>query len=215
MNQVFAVIIFSFFACGNLFSQVEDTTARLQQEEEVIILQNFAWRYQNRLGLLRRVYPLALSAKIIVEEHQEELVGITKKRKRKKLGKQTHKKLKEEFNYSIRDLYKSEGALLIRLVHRETGMTVAEIIELFEGKTRRKWYGGLAKLGGHDLETEYDPHGDDYLTELIIDEIEAGLIPFSLEAKYVDKTVYKEGMKEYRARRKAGRKNRRRSKKRK
>jgi hypothetical protein len=215
MNQVFALIIFTLLTCCNLFSQVEDTTAREQEEEEVIILQNFARKHQRRLGLMRRVYPIALSAKVLVEAHQEELEGITKKRKRKKLGKKTHKKLKEEFNYNIRDLYKGEGALLIRLVHRETGMTVAEIIELFEGKSRRKWYNGLAKLGGQDLESEYDVHGEDYLTEFIIDEIEAGEISFSLEMNTVDKTAFKEGMDKYRSDRKTGRKYKRRSKKRK
>lgn len=92
-------------------------------------------------------------------------------------------------------------------------MTVAEIIETFEGKTRSNWYSGLAKLGGQNLEAEYDPEGEDYLTELIIEEIDAGTIPFSLETKYVDKEVFKEGMKDYRERRRAMRKRSRQSKK--
>ena len=212
MNQIFVAITFVLFSSWNLFSQAEDNTALDQEIEEVKIIQNFALRYNSRLSTMRRVYPIAISAKKTVEAHQEELEGITKKRKRKKLGKKTHKKLQEEFNYNIRDLYRGEGELLIRLVHRETGMTVADIIELFEGKTRRKWYNGLAKIGGQDLEKQYDPKGEDYLTELIIQEIEAGAISFSLKMNTVDKVAFKEGMAEYRTIRKNTRKNNRGSK---
>ena len=215
MNRIFAVIIV-LFSCYSLSAQVEDTTTSLNQEiEEVKIIQNFARKYQYRLGLMRRVYPIALRAQEIIEEHETKLASITNKSKRKRLGKQTHKKLKNEFNYNIRDLYIVEGELLIRLIHRESDMTVAEIIEVFEGKTRRKWYNGLARLGGQNLEDEYDPHGEDYLTELIIEEIEAGTISFSLKMKDVDKAEFKDGMKEYRSGRKAMRKNRRGSKRKK
>lgn len=215
MNRILTAIIV-LFSCCSLSAQVEDTTTALNQEiEEVQILQNFARRYQYRLALMRRVYPIALRAQDIIEEHVAKLEGVTNKRKRKRLGKQTHKKLKNEFNYNIRDLYISEGELLIRLVHRESEMTVADIIEVFEGKTRRKWYNGLARLGGQNLENEYDPKGKDYLTELIIEEIEAGTIYFSLEMKNVDKSKFKDGMKDYRSGRKAMRKNRRTSKRRK
>ena len=216
MQKLVTFLALSFISFSG-FSQADDTTniALNQQVEEVQIIQNFARRYQSRLAVMRRVYPLALNAKEIIREHQEELASISKKRKRKRLGKKTHKTLKDEFGYNIRDLYIHEGELLIRLIHRETGMTVADIIEVFEGKTRRKWYNGLAKLGGQNLEEEYDPHGKDYLTELIIDEIEAGTISFSFEMKDVDKDVYKQGLKDYRDARKQSRQYQRENKKKK
>ncbi len=194
-------VVITILLLSSFDSMAQDSTAFVQDVDEVKIMRNFNGRYQRRLDLMRRVYPLALDAKVILQQHQEEIDGVSKKRKKKKLGKEAHKTLKDEFGYNIRDLYISEGKLLIRLIHRETGMTVAEIIEAFEGKTRSKWYSGLAKLGGQDLEAEYDPEGEDYLTELIIEEIDAGTIPFSFETKYVDKEVFKEGMKDYRKRR--------------
>jgi hypothetical protein len=196
---------------GNLFAQ-EDSVAINQTVEEVRIMKNFARKYQSRLRVMRRVYPIALHAAEVLAEHQVELDGVTKKRKRKKMGKKAHKSLKEEFGYNIKDLYIHEGVLLIRLVHRETGMTVAEIIEAFEGKSKRKWYSALARMGGQNLEANYDPKGEDYLTELIIQEIEAESISFSLEMKDVDKKVYKDGMKTYRSNRKKGKKSKRKAK---
>jgi len=203
MNRI--VLFLFLFSCGNLIAQ-KDSIAFVQDVDEAKVIENFARRYKNRLSVMRRVYPIALHAKEVLAEHQAEIEDISKKRKRKKAGKKAHKSLKEEFEYNIKDLYVHEGVLLIRLIHRETGMTVAEIIETFEGKTKRKWYSTLARMGGQNLESEYDPSGEDYLTELIIDEIEAGTISFNLEMKDVDKGDYKEGMKEYREARKRGRK---------
>lgn len=212
---MYKILIFLLlFSGGNVFAQ-EDSIAFNQNVEEVKVIKNFAVKYQRRLSVMRRVYPLARHAADVLSEHQEELEGINKKRKRKKMGKKAHKSLKDEFGYNIKDLYIHEGVLLIRLIHRETGMTVADIIETFEGKTKRKWYSALARMGGQDLESKYDPKGEDYLTELIIEEIEAGLIYFSLEMKDVDKKAYKDGMKEYRQGRKNMRKWKREAKRKK
>lgn len=214
MHRLLTVFLIAFW-CGNVIAQAEDSVALNQEIQEVQIMENFQRKYQRRLSLMRRVYPIALHAKKMVEEHEENLEGVTKKRKQKQLAKKTHKSLKDEFSYNIRDLYINEGELLIRLVHRETGMTVAEIIETFEGKASRKWYNGLAKLGGQNLESKYDPQGEDYLTELIIQEIEAGTVSFPLTMKNVDKQDFKDGMKQYREDKRDIRKSNRDSKKKK
>lgn len=214
MHRLLTVFLIAFW-CGNVIAQAKDSVALNQEIQEVKIIQNFQRKYQRRLSLMRRVYPIALHAKKMVEEHEENLEGVTKKRKQKQLAKKTHKSLKDEFSYNIRDLYINEGELLIRLVHRETGMTVAEIIETFEGKASRKWYNGLAKLGGQNLESKYDPGGEDYLTELIIQEIEAGTVSFPLTMKNVDKQDFKDGMKQYREDKRDIRKSNRDSKKKK
>ncbi|MFK7785922.1 MAG: DUF4294 domain-containing protein [Crocinitomicaceae bacterium] len=196
------------FSSVHLFAQ-GDSISIEQDVEEAKVIENFKLKYRSRLNVMKRVYPIALHAKEVLEEHQEEIDNISNKRKRKKAGKKAHKSLKEEFGYNIKDLYISEGVVLIRLIHRETGMTVAEIIEAFEGKSKRRWYSALARIGGQNLESEYDPSGEDYLTELIIDEIEEGTIYFNLEMKEVDKKVYKDGMKAYRDGKKTYRKRKR------
>ena len=200
------------FSGGSSFAQ-QDSVSIHQDVEEAKVIKNFKYKYRSRLNVMRRVYPIALHAKEVLEEHQAEMDSISSKRKRKKAGKKAHKSLKEEFGYNIKDLYIHEGEVLIRLIHRETGMTVAEIIEVFEGKSKRRWYSALARMGGQDLESEYDPGGEDYLSELIIDELQAGTIYFSLEMKDVDKKAYKDGMKRYRDGRKKARKWKRESKK--
>lgn len=194
------------------FGQGNDTTAREQNLIEVRIDDNFDANYQKRLAEIRRTYPLALHAKKMIDKYEADLVDIKKKSKRKKYGKKAHKSLKEEFNFNIKDLYVNEGDLLMRLIHRETGMTVSEIIGRYRGKMKMGFYSSMAKIWGHDLKSKYDPKGEDWLTELIIKDIEAGHIPFNQTMHKMDKAQYKSGMRLYRANRKKYKKANRKAK---
>jgi hypothetical protein len=106
--------------------------------------------------------------------------------------------LKDEFVFNIRDLYSSEGDLLMKLVYRETGMTVNQIIKKYRGGLQNSFYTGIAKLWGQNLNSTYDPTGDDWITEIVIQDIESGRISFNKEMKKMKKADYKESMAEYR-----------------
>lgn len=193
----------------NVYAQQKDTIVKTQELMEMRVDKHFDSKYRHRLRQMRRTYPMALKAKEMIMEYEEDLAEIEKKRKKKKYGKAAHASLKEEFTFNIKDLYVSEGDLLLRLIHRETGMTVSEIIEKYRGKTQNNIYEGMAMLWGHDLDIEYDPDGEDWITELIIKDIQDGHIPFDKEMVKLSKVDYKESMKEYRQNKRANAKNRR------
>ena len=86
----------------------------------------------------------------------------------------------------------------MKLVYRETGMTVNEIIKKYRGGVQNTIYTGMAKLWGQDLNATYDPNGEDWITEVVINDIETGKISFDKEMKKLDKAGYKESMIEYR-----------------
>ncbi len=210
MIRIIGSIAFALLCLGVRAQEVD--TLKQQQLLEVRIDENFDANYRQRLRQLRRTYPMALHAKSMIEEYEKELAKIEKRRKKKKYGKTAHKDLKEEFTFNIKDLYVGEGELLLRLIHRETGMTVSEIIKKYRGNGQNAIYGTMAKLWGHDLKSQYDPKGDDWITELIIYDIEHGHIPFDKEMKHVDKQAFKTGMKEYRTNKKNYKKQKRKAK---
>ena len=191
-----------------LFGQTEDT---LKQQEltEVKIDRNFSSKYNRRLSQLRRTYPMALYAKKMIEQYEADLKAIEKRRKQKQYGKSAHKELKETFSFNIKDLYVDEGDLLLRLIHRETGMTVSEIIKKYRGPTQKGLYSSMAKLWGHNLSSTYDAEGEDWITEVVIQDILSGKVNFDLSLNKMHKTAYKESMKSYKANRKAYRKKNR------
>lgn len=204
----FPLILFFSFP---ILSQ-EDSVAIEQDLPEVRIDKNFDAKYHSTLALLRKTYPMALEAKRQIEAYEEDLKNISKKRKRKKYGKNAHAELKDDFVYNIKDLYLDEGKMLFRLVHRETCMTVSEIIERYKGKGLRIMYKGMAKIWGHSLDDTYDPTGEDYITELIIQDINDGHIHFDLSMNSMDKVSFKQSRKEYRTSRRSNKKVNRRAK---
>jgi hypothetical protein len=90
----------------------------------------------------------------------------------------------------------------MKLIHRETGLTAAQIIERYRGKIRSELYDQLGKIWDQDLDVRYDPTGVDKLTERIIKDIENNTVAFQKEAKIVTKEEYKKNQKAYKINRK-------------
>ena len=80
-------------------------------------------------------------------------------------------------------------------------MTVQEIIERYRGNVSSDVYSGIAKIWGNDLNMTYDPddpNSDDWITEVVIQDILSGRIEFDIEMRRMNKTEYKVSMKQYR-----------------
>ena len=195
------------------FSQTDSSSIKSQNIDAVHIDRNFDLKYQQKLWLVRRAYPLALEAKKIIDDYEAEISAIEKKRKQKKHGKTLHKELKADFSYILKDLYVDEGKMLMKLIHRETGMSVNEIIYKYRGKQQAALTRTTFKLFGHNTQAQFDSEGDDWITEIVLQDIENGRIEFDTQVKDVSKSEYKKGMKDYRNRSKASRKRKRKSKK--
>lgn len=184
-----------------LHSQEKDTsltTLKVKQLPAVYTDKNYINKYNRELARVRKVYPYALHAAELLEQFDAELGTIHSKRKKKKYSKKAHQTLKDDYTYVIKDLYTSEGVLLMKLIHRETGLTAEEIIQKYRGKVRAELFDQLGKIWDQDLNVKYDPTGVDELTERIIQDIEDDTVSFQKEAKAVSKEEYKQGMKEYR-----------------
>jgi len=123
---------------------------------------------------IKRVYGYALHAKQLLEEYESDLSPEAKKRQMKKYGKTAHKKLVDDFEYAIKNMYVNDGKVLMKLVHRETGHTVYDIIAKYRGPLKAGWYASMGKLFEQDLKANYNGDKEDWLMERIIKEIEAG-----------------------------------------
>lgn len=200
-------------ACNSASSQEDLAVVKEQQIVEMKVDRYYNQKYQSQLRKLRRTYPLALKAKELIDKYESELAELNKKRKKKKYSKKAHKRLKDEFTYNIRDLYSGEGELLMKLIHRETGMTVNEIIKKYRSDFQSSVYSGMAFLWGQNLNQKFDPKGTDWITEIVIQDIISGNISFDKTMHKMDRSAYKDSMKKYRKNKKDGRKKRRKNKK--
>ena len=179
------------------WAQMDTSVTHNQNVQAVHIDRNFNLKYQQNLWKIKRAYPLALEAKKIIDDFEKELAEIESKRKQNKYAKEVNKELKADFTYILKDLYVEEGAMLMKLIHRETGMTVYDIISTYKSKTQAALSQATFKLYGHDTKCKYDPDNEDWITEVVIQDIESGKIKFDKTVKEVDKDLYRANMKEY------------------
>lgn len=69
-----------------------------------------------------------------------------------------------------------KGKLLIKLVDRQSNQTSYELVKAFMGPFKAGFYQTFASLFGASLKKEYDPLGEDKLTERIVLMVESGQI---------------------------------------
>ncbi len=192
----------------------KDTTInRLQIYEGFDLPSNFDQKYRIALQKVRKVYPLALYAAKVVDSLDYLIEHTEKNRKKRKVARQTQKELKSQFKFLLKDLYVSEGKVLTKLIYRETGMTVQEIISKYRSGFSASLYSGLASLFDQDLSMDYKPNTDDFVLECVVQDIKSGKVAFDSTFEKMNKEEYKESMKEYRQNRRGVKKAYRKSKK--
>ena len=141
-------------------------TTILLQEVNLVPLPDFqSIDERNAYYLLRRrvlkVYPYAKLARETLEGVDEELEGIRRRRKQKKYAKQVEKDLRLIFEDKLRKLTRSEGKILMKLIHRETGETAYDIAKRMRGGFSALFYQTIAKIYDSDMKSEYDPNAFD------------------------------------------------------
>lgn len=144
---------------------------------EVVVFQPLKFKDRQELKrylLLRRrvlrVYPYAKMAADRLEILNQRLSELNSKRSRKKYLKRLEKFVYEEFEEELKRLSKSQGRILIRLIHRQTGSTTYELVKELRNGWKAFFYQTTASLFKLSLKDEYNPEEvlEDYLIEDIL-----------------------------------------------
>lgn len=117
-----------------------------------------------------RAYPYAKIAAKELSVLDVQLDSITSKRKRRKHIKKVQKYLEEEFTPQLKKLTRTEGRVLIKLLHRETGTNTFNLIKEYRSGWKAFWANTTANLFKMSLKDEYDPVNvqEDYMIEDIL-----------------------------------------------
>lgn len=127
---------------------------------------------RDRLARYRRyaanVYPYAVQAVDLYEEVQDAKTDMSKRQYRK-YSKKQKKVFKEDFEDRLKQLYKTEGMILIKMIERQTGRPCYDIIKEARGTVTAVYWQNLGKLWGFDLKHGYHPGEDPLLDEVLLD----------------------------------------------
>jgi len=127
-----------------------------------------------RYYILRRktikVYPYAKLAAERLVELNDSITKIKKKRHQKRYTKKIQKYIEGEFSEELKKLTRTEGQILVKLIHRQTGSTAFQLVKDLRSGWRAFWYNTTAKAFKISLKEKFTPTEvhEDYLIEDIL-----------------------------------------------
>ena len=117
-----------------------------------------------------KVYPYAKLASERLTELQSRLDKLERKSQKRRYSRIIQKYIEDEFSIELKKLTKSEGRILIKLIHRQTGRTTFNLIKELRSGWRAFWFQNTARLFDISLKSEYQPLEvkEDFLIEDIL-----------------------------------------------
>jgi hypothetical protein len=169
--------------------------------DEVMLLHRLKFdNKQERIRylILRRktlkVYPYAKLAAERLDSLTSELKSITKERHKKRHTKKVQKYIEGEFSDELKKLTRTEGQILVKLIHRQTGRTTFDLVKELRNGWRAFWYNTTASMFDISLKQKFDPwqNEEDYLIEDVLQRnFRSGALkyqPSALDINFFDLT---------------------------
>lgn len=125
---------------------------------------------------IKKVYPYAVQAGIILKEIDAEYAKLTSKKEKKAYIEKMEKEAFREFEKPLRSFTYSQGRLLIKLVDRQTDKTAYTILKEFKGGFSAFFWQSVALIFSSSLKYEFDAEGNDRMLNELILLYEAGLL---------------------------------------
>ncbi|MEC3908572.1 DUF4294 domain-containing protein [Tamlana sp. 2201CG12-4] len=191
MNYLkFIALLFPVFLFAQVHEKEQDTTSieyliiegdsiprRAIDLDEVMLLHKLEFGNREeriRYLILRRktlkVYPYAKMAVERLDSMNIHLETLTKKRHKKRYTKKIQKYIEGEFSAELKKLTRTEGQILVKLIHRQTGKTAFSLVKELRSGWRAFWYNTTASMFDISLKREFDPNNEkeDYFIEDIL-----------------------------------------------
>lgn len=126
---------------------------------------------------VKRVWPYAVLASQRLDSLNSRLERIESKRKKRKYTKMIQKYIEDEFSEELKNLTKTEGQILVKLMHRQVGISTFEMVRELRSGWRAFWYNTTASLFSISLKETYRPFEvkeDFYIENILMQAFQNG-----------------------------------------
>ena len=137
------------------------------------------WReYYKLVWRFARVYPYAIASGNLKRQVDSTLNANHYKGIRRQIYMDAiQQQLFRDFGGALHSMTISQGALLLKLIDRETGVPPYDIIRDYKSGVAAGFWQGIAKFFDNDLKSHYDPYGADRDVEELVRYWQAGAFP--------------------------------------
>ncbi|WP_367770271.1 DUF4294 domain-containing protein [Flavobacterium sp. WC2421] len=148
-------------------------------KKQFLILQNRVYK----------TYPYAKLASERLTNLNRGMDRLSTNKEKKKYFKIVEDYLNNEFEAKLKKLSRSQGRILVKLIHRQTGTTTYELVKTLKSGWKAFWSNTAASMFDINLKSEYAPYtvNEDFLIETILQRaFESGRLVNQTPANPVD-----------------------------
>ncbi|MDO4228496.1 MAG: DUF4294 domain-containing protein [Capnocytophaga sp.] len=182
--KAFFTTFYIFCCLQYLFSQADSThyegnfqfvdTIRLSEvvvfgKERKFMSEEARKQYLLLRNRVKRVYPYAKLAAERLRIMEQTMDTMKNKRAKRIYTKRMQKYIEERFTDELKKLSRSQGRILVKLIHRQTGRTAYQLVKDLRNGWNAFMYNSTAWLYDISLKTEYNPA--EVSEDLLIEEI--------------------------------------------
>lgn len=119
---------------------------------------------------VKKVYPYAKLAAERLHIMEQTMDTMKNKRSKKVYTKRMQKYIEDRFTDELKKLSRSQGRILVKLIHRQTGRTAYQLVKDLRNGWNAFMYNSTAWFYDISLKTEYNPaeNTEDFLIEGIL-----------------------------------------------
>ncbi|MEH6407703.1 MAG: DUF4294 domain-containing protein [Leeuwenhoekiella sp.] len=142
----------------------------------------------------RKVYPYAKLAADRLVELSARLDSMKSKGDKRRYMRIIQRYVEEEFTDELKKLTRTEGQILVKLIHRQTGITTFDLIKEFRSGWKAFWLNTTASMFDISLKEKFDPvnvEEDYYIEDILQRAFQAKLLenqPSALDFDYLELT---------------------------
>jgi hypothetical protein len=125
----------------------------------------------------KKVWPYARLASERFNTLNDRLSTIKSRRGKRQYTKVVQNYVEDEFTEELKKLTKTEGQILVKLIHRQTGITTFDLVKELRTGWRAFWYNTTANFFNISLKEEYNPTDnkeDFYIEDILQREFQSG-----------------------------------------
>lgn len=122
---------------------------------------------------VHKVYPYAVKVSDILNEIDAEMAALPDSTSRREYVKQKETSLFGAYEDDLRQMTRTQGKVLVKLVHRQTGRSTFDLIRENKSGASAVFWQSIGLLFGINLKTQFDNEEDDMIDEIVY-ELENG-----------------------------------------
>lgn len=124
-------------------------------------------RYTRLQWNVHKVYPYALKVADVLREVDAEMAKMATESERESYLKERESGLFGEYEDDVRKMSRTQGKVLVKLIHRQTGLSAYDLIKDNKSSAAAVFWQGISRIFGINLKSDYDQEAEDMIEDIV------------------------------------------------